>query len=283
LDLLDPYFLLQGKKGEAPLAQFVFIDEHYGEDPVGKFTAVIALLLDERPMELFRSFIVEGLHRLLPEWNGIPSNLESLHASDLPRGLTDEQKASLFDLVNEATSYHSGKIFRLGYYNDSIGQTLFDEKVAPNNLPLAYSAQRLHYILLRYLSQPFVSIFEHNRTAFDAIDRYFNDTDLHLEKSQVSGSTNAMKWLLEYNGDSLGTFYAPKRNIHLWAVDFIAWQLKIRHEKRSSEFKNSCIRKFDRIDDCIYLDAVFWLNDFDNSTVFKNLLDVKGSRVSGLT
>lgn len=261
------------------MAHFVFIDEHYGKDAIGQFTAVIALLLDEHPMEHFRSFIVEGLHRLLPDWDGIPSSLDSLHASDLPTNLTDEQKATLFDLVNEATVHHSAKIFRLGYYNDSIHQTLIDERIAKNNLPLAYSAQRLHYILLRYLSQPFVSVFEHNRTAFDAVDRYFNDTDLHLEKSQVSASTNAMKWLLEYNGDSLGTFYAPKRNIHLWAVDFIAWQLKIRHEKRSSDFKDSCMRKFDLIRDCIYLDAVFWLNDFDNSTIFKNQLDVKESRV----
>lgn len=238
------------------------------------------MLLDERPMEHFRSSIVEGLHRLLPDWNGMPSSLDSLHASDLPRSLTDEQKASLFDLVNEAIRHHSAKIFRLGYYNDSIHQTLIDEKVAKSSLPLAYAVQRLHYILLRYLSQPFVSVYELNRASFNAIDRYFNDTDLHLEKSQVSGSTNAMQWLLDYNGDSLGTFYAPKRNIHIWAVDFVAWQLKIRHEKRSSDFKKSCMRKFDLISECIYLDAVFWLNDFDNSTIFENLLDVKDSRAS---
>ena len=219
---------------------------------------------------MFRSFMVEGLHRLLPSWNGEPHNLEFLHASKLPEELSDSQKAELFDLVNEAVHVHGGRVFRLGYYNDSVHQTILDHRVARNTLPLAFAISNLQQILLRFSSGPFVSVYELNISSLKHLDLYYNDTDLHLDKMQVSGATNSAKWLANYNGDSLGTFYATKRNIHLWAVDFIAWQLNIRHRNSPTSFQKGCMLKFDRVDACVELDAIFWLNDFKRSKIVKD-------------
>lgn len=231
---------------------------------------MVGLLFEERKLEFFRSFVVEGLHRILSNWNGQPHSLENLHASSLPADLSDSSKVDLSCHINKAVFVHGAKILRLGYYDQSIWDTYLDDRVPKKVLPLVKTLSRFQETLRYQIQTPLASVYELNASAQKVIDLYYNDTEVHLDKVQVIGATRPFEWIQNYQGHSIGTFYASKRNIFLWATDFIAWQMNLQHRKIRTAFQTSCLENFHILDSLIDLDAVYWLNDKNRSRVKKD-------------
>lgn len=101
----------------------VFIDEQYGRDERGRYTAVLAAIFDERIIQDYRIEFVQGLVDTLNlNANGyiIHTQLPILHGSDMLREYEDEKKLEVFNLLCRLVKKYNVSVLRLGYYDESI-------------------------------------------------------------------------------------------------------------------------------------------------------------------
>ncbi len=208
------------------------------DDHLHRYSAAVACVFRDQDAVDYRKDLIIGLRRIFRRSETDARPFPVLHASELPQELNDKDRISLFCLVLDCTSQYCRAVYRVGYHwSDSHVSGLFSAKGGQQQARIA-SYSTLQHELSQLDFKPLVFVQEYDKSTHERFSEALNRVE-NIEQLEQLAFLNGR--CANHLSDVLGYHYAPKRDHLLYAVDFVAYLLKIRDEGKPSEFKRKLI------------------------------------------
>ncbi|MCE0507384.1 hypothetical protein LR948_18680 [Roseivivax sp. GX 12232] len=221
---------------------FIYVDEHDCHQE--KYSAAVALVFPASIISEFRNNLISRMHKIFQRSETYAAPFPVLHASSLPETLEDFQKIELFSAVIEEASKACIGIYRVGYHwNDSHTLGIFGQAGIGAARLASFTTLQIEFSQLPF--NPKVVVQEYDASHHAAFDPWLNRTENLEQLTQLQLLGHDFENHLSQN---IGYYYAPKRDYQLYAVDFVAYHLKLQQRKQISDFQARLIAAAPKID-----------------------------------
>lgn len=221
---------------------FIYADEHDCDQE--KYSAAIALIFPASGISEFRYNLISRLREVFQRSETDASPFPALHASSLPDSLEDSKKIDLFSAVIEEASKVCIGTYRVGYHwNDSHIAGIFGNKEIDAARLASFTT--LQHELTQLSFNPNVIVQEYDESRHRTSASWLNRTENLEQLIQLQSLGHEFENHLSGN---IGYYYAPKRDYQLYAVDFVAYYLKLLQREQTSNFQNRLIAAASNID-----------------------------------
>jgi hypothetical protein len=230
---------------------FAYVDEHENEKNGLKYTSATAAVYSSACLVPFRRDLVFGMSDLLFGTGRNPRTVDRLpvlHACDLPRGLDDEKKLSLFKLVVDLSLRYEVRFVRAGYFDYSIAT------LAPSR------EERIDFCLFNCLWP--IQSFLHDEVMYEyelhysAHRKFRSYNDAYTQELSWQSEAVRESVSIENYGNIVGKLYCDKHNHHMYPADFIGYALSQRDKSGPTPFQQRIVECLAPIEKLILYDDI---------------------------
>jgi hypothetical protein len=220
---------------------FIYADEHDCDQE--KYSAAIALVFPVSKISGFRFNLISRIREIFQRSETDASPFPVLHASSLPDLLEDSKKVELFAAVIEEASKVCIGIYRVGYHWNDSHLGIFGKKEIEAARLASFTT--LQHELTQLPLNPNVIVQEYDESRHRRSEPWLNRTENleQLTQLQLLGQ----KFESHLSGN-IGYYYASKQDYQMYAVDFVAYYLKLLQRERTSNFQGRLIAAASKTD-----------------------------------
>ena len=218
-----------------------------------RYSAVVCLIIHSSNVSPYRDALVAGLRKVFCRAPKDATPFPTLHAARLPSELSDDKKVELFGVFAECIAAYSTGLIRIGYHWTEETKEFLGKQMGFQRGARLASYMHMRHVVAQMNHAPKCFVQEFDQQNHGLFDPMLNTVDLVEQQTQMKlGGFNALKYL----DDTVGYYYAPKRDHMLYATDFASYYLLQKDKTNTTDFQKRLLDVFRKVEHKILANEV---------------------------